>query len=123
MAFYLDFTSILDTFKTEVIVYKKISGYDDYGRWQRTENETEVFYEPFVPNDRQGLYSVVSVLRDVGKVPQYNAVWISSQKVELNTKVEHAGKFYRVADIQDLTTYSNVTLYYLESEDKSDGNL
>ncbi|MHC3376862.1 hypothetical protein [Ligilactobacillus equi] len=79
MSFYIDMTGVLNIFKTEVTFYQEKSGYDDFGRWQAEEETKKTVYEPFVPNNRQGLYSIVTALRETGKTSQYNAVWISAE--------------------------------------------
>lgn len=123
MAFYLDMSSVLDIFKTEVKVVSPARGEWVDGQWVEEKGTgDQVFYEPFVPNDRVGVYSLIDVLRETGHVEQYNAVWISAQKFPAGTIVEHKGTRYRISTIQDLTDYSNITLYYLESEVHDDGN-
>ncbi|WP_225363582.1 hypothetical protein [Ligilactobacillus agilis] len=122
MAFYLDMTSVLDTFKSEVTVISEAQGRWIDGQWvEDAEGERKTFYEPFVPNDRIGVYSLVDILRETGHIEQYNAVWISAQAYPLGTIVEHKATKYKVANIQDLTDYSNVTLYYLQSEVNDNG--
>ena len=132
MSFFLDMTSVMKMFQTEIkVISNVIDGQAVEGKWVRgrwveqtaeSKEEVQTFYEPFVPNTRQDMYSLVDALRDTGHVTKFNAVWISSQKFPMQTLVEHNSHRYRVVDIQDLTDYSNVTLYYLESEEKSDGN-
>ena len=124
MSFYIDMTSVLDTFKTEIKVISNSSSGDSIdGQWVEDEEQSEqVLFEPFVPNDRDNFYSLVSMLRDTGHISQYNAIWISAHDYPIQTIVEHKNKRYRVVNIQDLTDYSNVTLYYLQSEDSNDGN-
>lgn len=125
MAFYLDMTSVLDTFQTEEKVISTASqGQWIDGQWEEdSSTEEQVFHEPFVPNDLVGQYSIMKMLRDIGNVDQYNAIWISKTSTfETGTRVQHKGKNYQIVNIQDLSDYSNVTLYYLQSEEENDGN-
>lgn len=125
MAFYMDMTSVLDTFKTEVKVISESTSCEwiDGLPKENTEHEEQVFYEPFVPNDLVGQYSMMNMLRDVGNVTQYNAIWISKTSgFKTGTIVRHKDKNYKIVNIQDLTDYSNVTMYYLQSEEGQDGN-
>ena len=113
MSFYIDMTTVLDMFKTEI---KVVSGSSEGewidGQWQES-----------VPNDLVGQYSFMNVMRDVGDFTQYNAIWLSKHyDYPINTIVEHKNKRYRVCNIQDLSDYSNVTMYYLQSEEGQDGN-
>lgn len=116
---YLDMTSVLDTFAVDVTVYPKASdGQWVDGQWvDGTAGDPVTYHEPVVPNGLVGKYSIVSLLRDTGKTEQYNAVWLSSRRVETGTVVEQGGKKYKIADVTDLTSYSNVLVYYLESEE------
>lgn len=116
---YLDMTSVLDTFAVDVTVYPKTSnGQWVDGQWvDGTAGDPVTYHEPVVPNGLVGKYSIVSLLRDTGKIEQYNAVWLSSHCVETGTVVEQGGKKYKIADVTDLTSYSNVLVYYLESEE------
>ena len=125
MAFYIDMTSVLNTFQTEVKVISTASkGEWVDGQWEEdTSTKEQVFHEPFVPNDLVGQYSIMKLLRDVGNVDQYNAIWLSKTPTfETGTRVQHKGKNYQIVNIQDLSDYSNVTLYYLQSEEENDGN-
>lgn len=116
---YLDMTSVLDTFAVDVTVYPKASdGQWVDGQWvDGTAGDPVTYHEPVVPNGLVGKYSIVSLLRDTGKTEQYNAVWLSRHRVETGTVVEQGGKKYKIADVTDLTNYSNVVVYYLESEE------
>lgn len=117
---YLDMTSVLDTFAVDVTVYPKASdGQWVDGQWvDGIAGDPVTYHEPVVPNGLVGKYSIVSLLRDTGKTEQYNAVWLSSHRVEtIGTVVEQGGKKYKIADVTDLTNYSNVLVYYLESEE------
>ncbi|AGR65258.1 hypothetical protein BFD03_05475 [Limosilactobacillus reuteri] len=124
MSFYIDMTTVLDMFKTEI---KVVSGSSEGewidGQWQEAQGQETTYYEPFVPNDLVGQYSFMNVMRDVGDFTQYNAIWLSKHSdYPINTIVEHKNKRYRVCNIQDLSDYSNVTMYYLQSEEGQDGN-
>ncbi|MDO4458088.1 MAG: hypothetical protein Q4B83_07210, partial [Ligilactobacillus murinus] len=69
-----------------------------------------------------GQYSIVSLLKDVGRIEQYNAIWLSSHEFPTQTIVKQKDKFYRVVNVQDLSNYSNVYMYYMQSEEnESDG--
>lgn len=116
---YLDMTSVLDTFAVDVTVYPKASdGQWVDGQWvDGTSGDPVTYHEPVVPNSLVGKYSIVSLLRDTGKTEQYNAVWLSSHRVETGTVAEQGGKKYKIADVTDLTNYSNILVYYLESEE------
>lgn len=116
---YLDMTSVLDAFAVDVTVYPKASdGQWVDGQWvDGTAGDPVTCHEPVVPNGLVGKYSIVSLLRDTGKIEQYNAVWLSSHRVETGTVVEQGAKKYKVADVTDLTNYSNILVYYLESEE------
>lgn len=116
---YLDMTSVLDIFAVDVTVYPKASdGQWVDGQWvDGTAGDPVTYHEPVVPNGLVGKYSIVSLLRDTGKTEQYNAVWLSRHRVETGTVVEQGGKKYKIADVTDLTSYSNVLVYYLESEE------
>ncbi|AZZ67186.1 hypothetical protein [Lactobacillus johnsonii] len=125
MAFYLDMSSVLDTFKTEVkVVSNSSNGEWVDGQWQETTSTQEqVFYEPFIPNDLVGQYSLMNMLRETGNVTEFNAIWLSSvPNFEIGTIVQHKDKNYKIVNIQDLSDYSNVTMYYLQSEEGNDGN-
>ena len=124
MAFYLDMTSTLNMFKTKVTVYPDTKGgsWVD-GEWQENKAEPVTYYEPFIPNSLQTMYSLINILRDTGHVEQYNAVWISAHDYPTQTLVEHNGKKYRITQEQDLKDYSNVSVYYLQSEEGNDGNV
>ena len=110
----------LDELDNNGVVYLEYLGYSTSE--EDEEQSEQVLFEPFVPNDRDNFYSLVSMLRDTGHISQYNAIWISAHDYPIQTIVEHKNKRYRVVNIQDLTDYSNVTLYYLQSEDSNDGN-
>ena len=125
MAFYLDMSSVLDTFKTEVkVVSNSSNGEWVDGQWQETTSTQEqVFYEPFIPNDLVGQYSLMNMLRETGNVTEFSAIWLSSvPNFEIGTIVQHKDKNYKIVNIQDLSDYSNVTMYYLQSEEGKDGN-
>ena len=125
MAFYLDMSSVLDTFKTEVkVVSNSSNGEWVDGQWQEaTSIQEQVFYEPFIPNDLVGQYSLMNMLRETGNVTEFNAIWLSSvPNFEIGTIVQHKDKNYKIVNIQDLSDYSNVTMYYLQSEEGKDGN-
>ncbi len=125
MAFYLDMSSVLDTFKTEVkVVSNSSNGEWVDGQWQEaTSTQEQVFYEPFIPNDLVGQYSLMNMLRETGNVTEFNAIWLSSvPNFEIGTIVQHKDKNYKIVNIQDLSDYSNVTMYYLQSEEGNDGN-
>lgn len=125
MAFYLDMSSVLDTFKTEVkVVSNSSNGEWVDGQWQEaTSIQEQVFYEPFIPNDLVGQYSLMNMLRETGNVTEFNAIWLSSvPNFEIGTIVQHKDKNYKIVNIQDLSDYSNVTMYYLQSEEGNDGN-
>ena len=125
MAFYLDMSSVLDTFKTEVkVVSNSSNGEWVDGQWQEaTSIQEQVFYEPFIPNDLVGQYSLMNMLRETGNVTEFNAIWLSSvPNFEIGTIVQHKDKDYKIVNIQDLSDYSNVTMYYLQSEEGNDGN-
>lgn len=122
---YLDMTSVLDTFAVDVMVYPKASdGQWVDGQWvDGTAGDPVTYHEPVVPNGLVGKYSIVSLLRDTGKTEQYNAVWLSSHRVATGTVVEQGGKKYKIADVTDLTSYSNILVYYLESEEGDEGGV
>ena len=125
MAFYIDMTSVLDTFATDIKVISNSSdGEWIDGEWQENSSTKEqIFHEPFVPNDLVGQYSLMNILRDVGNVTKYNAIWLSKPpNFENGTIVQHQNKNYKIVNIQDLSDYSNVTMYYLQSEEGKDGN-
>lgn len=125
MAFYINMTSVLNTFATDIKVISNSSdGKWVDGEWQENSSTKEqIFHEPFVPNDLVGQYSLMNVLRDVGNVTKYNAIWLSkTPNFENGTIVQHKDKRYKVVSIQDLSDYSNVTMYYLQSEEGNDGN-
>lgn len=114
---YLDFKAVLDMFAVDLTVYPK----SDETVWidgeaKRVESEPIKLTEPFVPNNLIGQYSIVSLLRDVGRIEQYNAIWLSSHEFPTQTIVKQKGKFYRVVNMQDLSNYSNVYVYYMQSE-------
>lgn len=126
MAFYMDVSSLLKTFAVEVKVWPKSSGghYNDLGIWEEDgDGQPLTVYEPFLPSSRIGLYSVMQQLKEIGKIDQYNAVWISSGDYGTGTVCEHAGKRYAVTDIKDLSSYSNAHIYYMADEAKNDGNV
>lgn len=125
MAFYIDMTSVLDTFATDIkVVNNSSDGEWVDGEWQENNSTKEqIFHEPFVPNDLVGQYSLMNILRDVGNVTKYNAIWLSkTPNFENGTIVQHQNKNYKIVNIQDLSDYSNVTMYYLQSEEGKDGN-
>lgn len=121
MSFYIDATSLLDTFATTVVIYPQTSNDDGAwvdGQWVKKPAEPPLtVHEPLIPNSRVGLYSVSTLLRDSGKTAIYNAVWVSKQDYPLGTKVVNQNTTYTISDCEDLTNYSNVRLYYLRSED------
>lgn len=125
MAFYMDVTGLLDAFAVEIKVYPKpnedVGGWVD-AEWQEAPTpEPFKVYEPFIPNSRIGMESLVSLIRDTGQFERYAAVWISKGEYPLKTIIEHKGKRYSVEQIKDLTDYSNASLYYLESEEDQQG--
>lgn len=124
MAFYLNMKTLLDTFETELFVIEESSGGEWInGQWvENTDTNRKELHEPFIPNDKEGFYSIVGNLRDIGKNEKYNAIWYSQYDYPLGTIVEHKNIRYRVADKYDYTSYSNVTQYFLESEEGNDGN-
>lgn len=125
MAFYIDMTPVLDTFATDIkVVSNSSDGEWVDGEWQENNSTKElIFHEPFVPNDLVGQYSLMNILRDVGNVTKYNAIWLSkTPNFENGTIVHHQNKNYKIVNIQDLSDYSNVTMYYLQSEEGNDGN-
>lgn len=126
MAFYMDVSSLLKTFAVKVKVWPKSRDghYDELGIWHDSnDGKPLIVNEPFIPSSRIGLYSVMQQIKEVGKVDQYNAVWISSGSYGSGTICEHADKKYVVTDIKDLSSYSNATIYYMADEEKNDGNL
>jgi len=115
---YLDFKAVLDMFAVDLTVYPK----SDETVWidgeaKRVESEPVELTEPFVPNNLIGQYSIVSLLKDVGRIEQYNAIWLSTHEFPTQTIVKQKGKFYRVVNVQDLSNYSNVYMYYMQSEE------
>ena len=65
----------------------------------------------------------MNMLRETGNVTEFNAIWLSSvPNFEIGTIVQHKDKNYKIVNIQDLSDYSNVTMYYLQSEEGNDGN-
>lgn len=125
MAFFVDMTSVLDTFAADIKVISDTS-HGEYidGEWKEdTSIKEQVFHEPFVPNDLIGQYSMVNMLRNIGNVTQYNAIWLSkTPDFETGTIVQHNNKNYKIINVQDFSDYSNVTMYYLQSEEGNDGN-
>ncbi len=118
---YLDFKAVLDMFAVDLTVYPK----SDETVWidgeaKRVESELT---EPFVPNNLIGQYSIVSLLKDVGRIEQYNAIWLSTHEFPTQTIVKQKGKFYRVVNVQDLSNYSNVYMYYMQSEENESDSL
>lgn len=125
MAFYIDMTPVIDTFATDIKVISNASAGDWVdGEWkENTSVKEQVFHEPLVPNDLVGQYSMMNMLKDIGNVTQYNAIWLSKTPgFENGTIVQHKKKNYKIIDIQDLSDYSNVTMYYLQSQEGNDGN-
>lgn len=121
---YLDFKSVLDTFAVNLTVYPRSAEtvWVD-GEAKRVGSEPIELSEPFVPNDLIGQYSIVSLLRDVGRTEQYNAIWLSTHEFSTQTIVKQKGKFYRVVNVQDLSNYSNVYMYYMQSEENESDSL
>lgn len=121
MAFFIDARQLLKHFATEVTVYPQTANADGEwvdGQWQpAAAAEPQTFYEPLIPNDRTTIYTITSLLRDTGKTELYNALWVSEQDFPTGTIVEHNATKYRITDIEDLSSYSNVRLYYLASEE------
>ena len=121
---YLDFKAVLDMFAVDLTVYPK----SDETVWidgdaKRVESEPVELTEPFVPNNLIGQYSIVSLLKDVGRIEQYNAIWLSTHEFPTQTIVKQKGKFYRVVNVQDLSNYSNVYMYYMQSEENESDSL
>ena len=114
---YLDFKAVLDMFAVDLTVYPK----SDETVWidgeaKRVESEPVELTEPFVPNNLIGQYSIVSLLKDVGRIEQYN-------EFPTQTIVKQKDKFYRVVNVQDLSNYSNVYMYYMQSEENESDSL
>ena len=121
---YLDFKAVLDMFAVDLTVYPK----SDETVWidgeaKRVESEPVELTEPFVPNNLIGQYSIVSLLKDVGRIEQYNAILPSTHEFPTQTIVKQKGKFYRVVNVQDLSNYSNVYMYYMQSEENESDSL
>ena len=120
MSFYMDMSSLLNTFKTKLTVYpiEKSKGNWVNGIWEENEVKPLKVEEPFIPNSRNSfLYSsVILIENEAGKISEYNATWISKGDYCINTTVEHNNKKYIVKYIKDLSDYSNVHIYYLEGQ-------
>lgn len=116
--FYIDATQLLATFGTKLTVYPATKDGGEWadGQWVPDEPEAVEVTEPFVPQGRIGQYSTMLALRDTGKVERYTAEWLSAGSYEMGTVVEHQGKRLVVADKDDYTDYSNLTVYYLAAE-------
>jgi hypothetical protein len=120
--FYLDVSSLLETFKvTDITVYPKAEK-DTYehGHHVRKYLEPESREEPFIPNSLNTYRSIVQLRLEQGNTKEYNAIWISSGTYAVDTLVKHKDKVYRVNEIKDLSDYSNATFYYLIGEDDLD---
>lgn len=117
----MDMSALLDMFAVDIRVSPATN--EDIGGWVDSEWKTApkpepfVVHEPFLPNSRVGMENIVALIRDTGQAQKYAAVWLSKGEYPIKTIVEHKGKQYSVEQIKDLTDYSNVTIYYLESED------
>ena len=125
MTFNIDMTTVLNTFATDIKVISNTSNGEWVdGEWKEDNSiKEQTFREPLVPNNLVGQESMVNLLKDIGNVTQYNAIWFSKMPdFEIGTIVQHKNKNYKIVNIQDLSDYSNVTIYYLQSQEGNDGN-
>lgn len=118
MAFYMDVTALLETFGTDLTVYPKSdAGKWVDGIWKPDASEDGIHVnEPFIPDTLVSSRSVSLIIQDIGKVDNYDAIWLSSGVYPTDTVIDHHGKRYVVQTFNDLTDYSNVTIYYLKGE-------
>ncbi|WP_155286045.1 hypothetical protein [Lacticaseibacillus zhaodongensis] len=122
MSFYIDATSMFETFATSLIVYPKNTqkdGHYEDGRWiDDPEPAPKTVDEPFIPMGRVSDYSAMLMTRDTGDLQRYSAEWLSKGKYEMGTAVIVHGVRYIVRDKDDYTSYSNLTIYYLQADDQ-----
>lgn len=125
MGFYVDMSSVLDSFKVDLTIYPVTEGQGDYvnGHWIPNDAAPFKVSEPFLPNSRVGMYSKNIVNRETGDNIEYEAIWYSKSAVPLKSIVDHKGTRFVVQYSTDYTDYSNINVYYLSAEENQQSEL
>ena len=118
MAFYLDMSSLIQMFGTNLMVHPKATGDWVDGQWVETESEPVSLYEPFLT------FSITSSILagQLISTEQETVAWFSEHDFPEGTLVEHNDVRYRVTGKQSYKDYSNVIQYELKTEEALNGN-
>lgn len=123
MAFYLDMSSLIQMFGTNLTVHPKMAGEWVNGRWQAGGGESHTLYEPFLTfSISSSILGGQLVSTEQGDDQKDTAAWFSEGDYPTGTHVEHDGVMYRVTGKQSYLDYSNVVQYELKTEEALNGN-
>lgn len=123
MAFYLDMSSLIQMFGTNLMVHPKATGDWVDGQWVETESEPVSLYEPFLTfSITSSILAGQLISTEQGDDAEETVAWFSEHDFPEGTLVEHNDVRYRVTGKQSFKDYSNVIQYELKTEEALNGN-
>lgn len=123
MAFYLDMSSLIQMFGTNLMVHPKATGDWVDGQWVETESEPVSLYEPFLTfSITSSILAGQLISTEQGDDAEGTVAWFSEHDFAEGTLVEHNNVMYRVTGKQSFKDYSNVIQYELKTEEALNGN-